>query len=169
MAGEEKFGYFCFSEEKMGVWAVDVFGWSCVWGGENWLLAKLLLPLYFKNEMKCKCTEFFMVDIVYVYCIYFILCHRFYPLIGHPSFLAGRGSDVPIFCMCWINRGSFVWADAPMAALPLPFVLCLFPSPRVGTPAWRRCTDAWPAGSPTAALMANPRLGGGPVSAPCWI
>lgn len=53
-----------------------------------------------------------------------------------------------------------------MAALPLPFVLCLFPSPRVGTPAWRRCSDAWPTGSPTAALIANPRLGGGSVSAP---
>ncbi len=40
MAGEEKFGYFCFSEGTEGedgsLSTVDVVGWrSCVCGGDN--------------------------------------------------------------------------------------------------------------------------------------
>lgn len=55
----------------------------------------------------------------------------------------------------------------PVAVLPLPFVLCLFPAPLVSA---HQPGDA--ALMPgrldplTALLMANPRFGGGPVSAP---
>lgn len=77
----------------------------------------------------------------------------------------------PSFVLFGLIEGLLSGSMPPMAALPLPFVQCLFPAPRVSasTPAWRRCTDAWPAGSPlpkTAPLMTNPWLGGGPVSAP---